>query len=221
MSAYDADTWEGMERDMTGVYQANLLQRWIPAMPGVEDNLQRGIDVADVGCGSGQILILLAKAFPNSRFSGYDLFAPVIERAKANAETAGLAGRIQFETLDVREILPATFDLITTFEVVHDAADPLGLLRSIRRAMRAGGHYVCMDIHCSDKLEENTGPLAAMRYGASLLYCMSTSLANNGAGLGTMGLPESKMRQFCRQAGFGDVRRLPLKGIHSVYEVTA
>lgn len=220
MSAYNADTWEGMERDMTGVYRANLIQRWIPAMPQVKASLQRGIDVADVGCGSGQILILLAKAFPNSRFTGYDLFEPMIERARANAEAAGLAGRIQFEALDVREALPVTFDLISTFEVVHDAADPLGLLYSIRRALRPGGRYVCMDIRCSDKLEENTGPIAAMRYGASLFYCMSTSLANGGAGLGTMGLPESKMRQLCQQAGFGEVRRLPLEGIHNIYEVT-
>ena len=219
MSAYNADTWEGMERDMAGVYQANLIQRWIPAMSEVQSMLKRGIDVADIGCGSGQILIMLAKEFPNSRYVGYDLFEPLVARAKANAEAASVSEIVRFEVLDGASGLPGQFDLIIAFDVIHDAADPSGLLQSIRRSLRPDGRYICMDVNCSDKLEENTGNLAALRYGFSLLYCMSTSLANDGVGLGTMGLSETKMRQLCQEAGFGNVQRLPLDGVRNVYEV--
>lgn len=219
MSAYGANTWEGMERDMTGVYQANLFQRWIPAMSGVQSMLKRGIDVADIGCGSGQILIMLAKEFPNSRYVGYDLFEPLVARARANAAAAGVLDNVRFEVLDGNSGVPGQFDLIITFDVIHDAADPSGLLQSIRRSLRPDGRYICMDVNCSDKLEENTGNLAALRYGFSILYCMSTSLADDGVGLGTMGLSETKMRQLCQVAGFGDVQRLPLDGVHNVYEV--
>jgi hypothetical protein len=104
--------------------------------------------------------------------------------------------------------------------VVHDAVDPLGLLRAIREALRADGIYVCLDINCSDKLEENAGPLGAMFHGASVLYCMTTSLAGGGAGLGTLGFHEPKVRELCAEAGFGSVRRLPLENLfNTVYEI--
>jgi SAM-dependent methyltransferase len=106
--------------------------------------------------------------------------------------------------------LPAQFDVITTFDVVHDAVDPLQLLQSIRRALRPDGVYVCLDINCSDKLEENANPLGAMFHGVSVFYCMTTSLANNGAGLGTLGFHEAKVRELCTKAGFSSVRRVPL-----------
>jgi hypothetical protein len=116
--------------------------------------------------------------------------------------------------------LPTLFDVITTFDVVHDAVDPLGLLRSIRRALPNDGIYVCLDINCSDKLEENAGPLGALFHGASVLYCMTTSLAGGGAGLGTVGLHEPKLREFSLQAGFRSVRRVPLENpINNLYEL--
>jgi len=111
--------------------------------------------------------------------------------------------------------------VITTFDVIHDAVDPLGLLRTIRRALRRSGTYVCLDINCSDKLEENAGPLGALFHGFSVLYCMTTSLALGGAGLGTVGLPESKLRELSIEAGFGNVRRVPLDNpFNNLYELT-
>ena len=99
--------------------------------------------------------------------------------------------------------------------------DPLGLLRTIRRALRRSGTYVCLDINCSDKLEENAGPLGALFHGFSVLYCMTTSLALGGAGLGTVGLPESKLRELGIEAGFGNVRRVPLDNpFNNLYELT-
>jgi hypothetical protein len=105
--------------------------------------------------------------------------------------------------------------------VIHDAADPLGLLRAIREALRPGGTYVCLDINCSDKLEENTGPLGALFHGFSVLYCMTTSLSRGGAGLGTVGLPESKLKELATGAKFANVRRVPLENpFNNLYEVT-
>jgi len=109
--------------------------------------------------------------------------------------------------------------VITTFDVVHDAVDPLQLLQSIRRALRLGGIYVCLDITCSDQLEENVNPLGAMFHGVSVFYCMTTSLANNGAGLGTLGFHEAKVRELCEKAGFSCVRRVPLENsFNNLYE---
>jgi SAM-dependent methyltransferase len=150
---------------------------------------------------------------------GYDNFGPTIARATANARDAGVSDQVRFEERDVSKGLPAQFDVITTFDVVHDPVDPLQLLQSIRRALRTGGVYVCLDIKCSDKLEENANPLGAMFHGVSVFYCMTTSLANHGAGLGTLGFHEAKVRELCEKAGFGSIRRVPLENpFNNLYE---
>ena len=102
---------------------------------------------------------------------------------------------MRFEQRDVSKGLPATYDLITTFDVIHDAADPRGLLRVIRDGLDAGRHYLCLDINCSDKLEENAGPLGTLFYGVCVLYCMTTSLAQGGEGSGTAGLHPHEARR--------------------------
>ncbi|MEE9514222.1 MAG: class I SAM-dependent methyltransferase [Anaerolineales bacterium] len=222
MSAYGADTWEGMERDMNGVYNAKLLHEWMPAMPQVASMLEEGVDVADVGCGSGRILIMLAQSYPNSNYMGFDLFEPVLDRARANALEEGVQDSIDFKVLDAEQGLPNKFDIVMTFEVVHDAAQPVRLLTAIRKSLKEGGRYICMDIECEEGLEDNRGPLATARYGASILYCMSTSLANEGVALGTMGLHDAKMKELCMEAGFKSVRKVPLEGsIHSIYDASA
>jgi SAM-dependent methyltransferase len=219
-SAYDDNMWDGLERFTNGWFENLLTQQWIPAMPDVQAKLEHGALVADVGCGRGRALIKLAKAFPNSRYIGYDVFGPTIEKATANARVAGVADRVSFQQLDVSKGLPDQYDVIATFDVIHDAVDPLGLLRAIRQALRPDGVYVCLDINCSDKLEENSGPLGAMFHGFSVLYCMTTSLAGGGAGLGTLGLHEPKAREFCAEAGFSEIRRVPLENpFNNLYEV--
>lgn len=221
-SAYDADFWAGMERFTAGWFESHLLQEWIPAMPDVQAKLERGADVADVGCGSGRALMKLAQAFPNSRYVGYDLFQTQVDRAIANAKDAGLVDRLTFKQADAVEGLPEQYDMITTFDVIHDAVDPRGLLRAVRNSLRPDGIYVCLDINCSDKLEENAGPLGAMFHGFSILYCMTTSLAQGGEGLGTLGFNEPKVRELCGEAGFSSVRRVPLENpFNNLYEAKA
>ena len=217
---YNEQMWDGLERFSAGWFQNLLVQQWIPAMPDVQAHLERGADVADVGCGRGRALITLAQAFPRSRYVGYDVFGPTIARASENARAAGVGDRVRFEERDVSKGLPTEVDVVTTFDVVHDAVDPLGLLTSIRRALRPNGIYVCLDINCSDKLEENAGPLGAMFHGFSVLYCMTTSLANGGVGLGTVGFHEPKVRELCGAAGFSSVRKVPLENpFNTLYEV--
>ena len=220
-AAYDAGLWEGQERFGLGWVEHLLTQVWLPALPVVKASLERGAAVADIGCGRWRALIKLAQAYPNSYFVGYDLFEPVIAQAAANARAAGVADRVRFQHLDATRGVPAQYDLITTFDVIHDAGDPLAMARTIRQALKPDGTYLCVEINCSDKLEENAGPLGALFHGISLLYCLPTSLAAGGPGLGTLGLPHPKLEELCRAAGFSEVQRLPLENpFNSVYAIT-
>ncbi len=219
-SAYSSNFWDGMERFTNCWFENLLVQEWIPEMPDVALKLEKGAKVADIGCGRGRALIKLASTYPNSAFVGFDIFPPSVERARANVKAAGVEDRIRFEALDVSDGLPEKFDIITTFDVIHDAPDPLGILRAIRSALNDDGAYVCLDINCSDKLEENEGPLGSMFHGFSVMYCMTTSLSLNGAGLGTLGFHEHKVQELSSEAGFGSVRKLPLENpFNNIYEI--
>jgi len=218
--AYDKEFREGMERISATWFENLLVQQWIAALPDVKRKLEQGARLADIGCGGGRALIKLAREFPNSQFVGYDCFAPAVVSATANAEAAGVADRVRFERRDVHDGLPEHFDLITTFDVIHDIADPRRALNSIREALMRDGTFLLLEINSSEKLEENAGPIGAILYSTSVLYCTPTSLANGGEGLGTMGLPEPKVKKLCAEAGFRSVRRLPFENpFNAVYEV--
>lgn len=220
-SAYGSHWWDGMERFTAGWFENFLLQEWIPAMPAVQEKLEGGALVADVGCGRGRALVKLAQTFPASRFVGYDIFSPSLDRGRELARAQGVEDRVRFEQRDAADGLPETYDVLFTFDVIHDAVDPPGILRSIRSALRPGGRYVCLDINASHRLEENAGPLGAMFYSFSVLYCMTTSLAHHGAGLGTCGFNEKTVRELSAQAGFGEVRRVPLENPFNIlYEIS-
>jgi 2-polyprenyl-3-methyl-5-hydroxy-6-metoxy-1,4-benzoquinol methylase len=176
-AAYDHNMWDGLERTTAGWFENLLIPVWLPAMPAVQAKLEHGALVADVGCGRGRAMIKLAHAFPRSRYVGYDSFEPTIAQATAAALAAGVADRVHFEHRDVSKGLPEQYDVITTFDVIHDAIDPRGLLQAIRQSLRADGRYVCLDINCAEQLEGNAGPLGSLFYGFSVLYCMTTSLA--------------------------------------------
>lgn len=223
MEAYDKSLWEGMARLSAGFFEHQLVPVCLPAMPEIQAKLERGALVADVGCGQGRALIKLAQSYPQSRYVGYDVFAPAVTRARANADAAGVADRVGFECLDVSKglPLPLQYDVITTFDVVHDAVNPRGLLCAIREGLRSGGRYVCLEANGSDKLEENVGLVGSLLYGASVLYCMTTSLAQHGEGLGTLGLSERTLRAWCAEAGFSEVRRVPIElPMSALYEIT-
>jgi SAM-dependent methyltransferase len=218
---YGPTFWHGLERFTAGWFQNHLLPTWIPAMPTVRALLEGGCDVADVGCGAGRALLTLAEAYPNARFVGYDLLAANVAQAERAAADAGVADRVHFEVCDAAAGIPESFDVVFTFDVVHDAADPPALLRSIRQALRDGGRYVCLDINSSHRLEDNIGPLGTVFYGFSVLYCMTSSLAAGGAGLGTCGFNEAVARRLGQEAGFSQFNRVPLDNpFNNLYEAT-
>lgn len=220
ISAYDGNWFGGMERNTSAWFDNFLVQHWMPAMPEVQARLERGALVADIGCGRGRALIRLAEAFPASRFVGYDLVPESLGAATASAAAAGVGERVRFAQRDVESGLPETYDVVTAFDVVHDAAHPAAFLRAIRAALAADGFFVCLDFTSSEKIEENAGPVGTFLYGSSIAYCMATALAAGGEGLGAAGLPETKFRALSAEAGFSAFRRVPIDNpFNSLYEL--
>jgi 2-polyprenyl-3-methyl-5-hydroxy-6-metoxy-1,4-benzoquinol methylase len=207
---YPISFFEAAERNSRTRYLHKLLRKWIPAMPQVVERLNSGGQAADVGCGGGRAAIMIAQAFPKARLFGYDVHAESIERARRNAAAAGVAERVSFEAIDGNQLPTAKFDFVSTFDVVHDAVDPVGLMSAVRRALKDDGTYLLQEVNVSDKLEENMLPLGKMVYSVSTLYCMTTSLAHGGAGIGTA-MGETKARELASAAGFTRFTRLPLK----------
>ena len=217
---YSSGMFRGIERLSAGWFENHLVQEWIPATSDIGPKLEQGVAVADLGCGSGQAVIKLAEAFPNSTFIGYDIHAPSLERAANNAADASVSDRVEFKQADASGGLPAQYDVITTFDVIHDSADPRGLFKTIREGLKPDGTYLLVDINCSDKVEENAGPLGTAFYGFSLAYCMTVSLAEGGEGLGTVGLPPSKVRELGAEAGFTTINQLEIENpFNNIYEL--
>ena len=183
-----------------------LFDHILPLVPELRERLEDGISVLDAGCGRGLALLSLAKAFPNSHFQGYDLCEEAFRPTRAEAARLGLTN-LHFATRDLRDFdEPAQYDLITSFDALHDQADPAALLRGIARALRPGGTYLMQDIAGSSFLENNLDhPLGPLLYAISCAHCTPVSLAQGGPGLGTL-WGEERAELMLRQAGFGDIR---------------
>jgi len=190
---------------------AALIEHILPLVPGSTERLTAGIDVLDVGCGAGRALHRMAESYPRSRFAGYDFESEAIEMARADADRRGLHN-VHFEVVDVARMEEASaFDLITAFDAIHDQADPAAVLRSIHAALRPDGTFLMQDIDASSYLQNNRKhPLGSFLYSISCMHCMSVSLAQGGAGLGTC-WGEELARKMLREAGFSQVavERLP------------
>ena len=218
---YLPDMYESIERLTAPWYKHHLVQTWIPAMPDVREKLEAGGSACDVGCGSGRAPITIAKAFPEAEVHGYDVHAGSIERACANAETEGVADQVTFTVGDGAELPERQFDLISTFDVVHDSVDPVGLMSAIRGALREDGTYLMLEMNASGDVEENRNPLGKFLYNVSTLYCMTTSLAHGGAGIGAC-MGQEKARELAYAAGFTHFRKLPIEEPFSIlYELKA
>jgi SAM-dependent methyltransferase len=214
------DVFAGTARFTTQWHENMLVPLWLPLLPHVQRALEAGAAVADVGCGEGLAAVVLAREFPRVTVVGYDEHTPSIEHARERATVAGVADRVRFAVRDAARGLPERYDIITTFDVMHDAVDPVALLRAIHDALTPDGTYVCLDINCSERAEDNVGPIATLLYGFSLLYCMTTSLARGGRGLGTLGLPEPVLRELAGSAGFRTVRRVEMDNpFNNLYEL--
>jgi methyltransferase family protein/winged helix-turn-helix protein len=222
---YGEHFWCGFEQFTYTFFRNSMVQDWLPTMPQVDAALRAGGSVADVGCGNGQALIILAQAYPEASFVGYDNYAPAIAAANENAKAAGLADRLRYEVCDVTQGIPGTYDLITTFDVVHDMPKPRPALAEIKRALNPEGTYFVLEFNFYGDLQRNIDhPLGigAFGYSASTNYCMTQALAAGGEGTGTC-MGEEKMRELATEAGFGQFRRMDFAGnpFNIFYEIRA
>ena len=211
-----------MAESSSVVRETALIDTTLPLIPGLVERLQEGIDVLDVGCGCGHALVLMARAFPHSRFTGYDFSEEGIAVGTAEAAGMGLAN-VRFAQHDVANLAETgRYDLITTFDAIHDQAEPARVLRGIAEALRPGGTFLMVEPAASSLVHENMdNPLAPYLYTVSCLHCMTVSLALGGSGLGTM-WGEQTARRMLAEAGFSDVevRRVEADVVNSYYIAT-
>jgi len=209
---------EAIERLFHAGYEAWVADQWIPAAPDLKAKLEIGADVAEVGCGAGQCIVPVAVGYPHSRFTGYDIDATSIARARAKAASAGVGDQLVFEQLAAENIPTADrFDLVMAFNCIHDMANPRGALANIQRALKPGGVLMWSEADASDQLEENLTPIGRTIYGASTMHCMTVSLAQGGEGLGAV-IGESLACELAREAGFAAFERLPIKNpFHQIF----
>lgn len=195
--------------DSAAVNDAALIDAILP-LTGMVDRLREGIDVVDIGCGQGHAINLMAREFPRSTFTGLDFSAEPLERARAEAAAWGLTNATFREHDVATPFGAAAYDLVTAFDTVHDQADPARVLANVRQALRPGGTFLMVDINASSRLERNLElPWASFLYAISTIHCMSVSLGQRGAGLGTVWGVELA-EQMLREAGFTDIVRTQL-----------
>ena len=198
--------FEGTERFFRPGYAANLVSSWLPALEGVVPKLQSGASVADVGCGLGASTILMAQAFPRSRFVGFDYHAGSIEKARERAAAAGVSGQVKFEVARAGDYPGRGYDLVTHFDCLHDMADPLGAARHVRETLAPNGAWMLVEPFANDRVEQNLNPVGRVFYGASTMLCVPTSLAGKGPALGAQA-GEARLREVAMAAGFRGFRR--------------
>ncbi len=217
-SDYGPDIVEAIERLFHCGYETWVADQWIPAIPGLKAHLESGADVAEVGCGAGQCIVPVALAFPHSRFTGFDVDAVSLDRARAKAAGAGIGDRLTFARTPAENIPEREhFDLVMAFNCIHDMANPRGALAGIRRALKPGGILMWSEAEASDRLEDNLTPVGRTMYGASTMHCMTVSLAQGGEGLGVVIGPKLA-RELALEAGFTSFEKLPVKNpYHQVF----
>jgi 2-polyprenyl-3-methyl-5-hydroxy-6-metoxy-1,4-benzoquinol methylase len=205
--------FEGTERFFRAGYIGNLLSAWIPALEGVQAKLERGAKVADVGCGLGASTILMAKAFPRSKFHGFDYHQGSIETARQRAKDAGVGDRITFEVAKATDFPGSDYDLIAHFDCLHDLEDPVGAAKRARQAIAKDGTWLIVEPFASDKAEENHNAVGRVYYSASTMLCVPHSLALKGpAG-------ETRLRKVAAEGGgFARFRRATQTPFNLIFE---
>jgi len=199
--------FHGTEKFFRPGYRAHLTTSWLPALDGVVAKLEAGARVADVGCGHGASTIVMARAYPKSRFFGFDYHAPSIDVARRRAEEAGVTGRATFTTATAKGYTERGFDLISFFDCLHDMGDPVGAARHARQALKDDGTVLLVEPFAGSTLAENSTPVGRLYYAASSMVCTPNSLSQEvGLGLGAQA-GEPRLREVFAEAGFSRFRR--------------
>ena len=188
-------------------YRASLVSQWLPALHGVVERLQAGTDVADVGCGHGHSTVLMAQAFPGSRFHGYDVHGPSIEQARRNAAAAGLDGRARFEVARATDYPARSYGLICFFDCLHDLGDPVAAARHAADALAPDGTVLLVEPFANDRVEENLSPIAQAYYAASTVICCAHAISEGGHLVLGAQAGEARLAEVFRKAGFTRFRR--------------
>jgi len=214
----DELVFSGCERFFRPGYLANLVPEWLPALDGVVAKLESGARVADTGCGHGASTILLAQAFPNSTFTGSDYHEGSIEEARKRAAEAGVSERVTFEVASAQTFDGHGYDLVATFDCLHDMGDPLGAARHIRSRVAADGTWLIVEPYASDRLEDNFNPVGRVYYSFSAFLCVPNAMSQTGGyALGAQA-GESAIRQVVTDAGFTQFRRVAETPFNMVFE---
>jgi ubiquinone/menaquinone biosynthesis C-methylase UbiE len=208
----------GCEQFFRPGYVANLTTNWIPALEGVEAKLTKGAKVADVGCGLGASTVLMAQAYPASRLTGSDYHDGSIELARKSATDAGVADRVEFEVAGAQSFGGADYDLVTTFDCLHDMGDPLSAARHIREALAPDGTWLIVEPMAGDTVASNLNPVGRVYYSFSTLLCVPNALSQSGGySLGAQA-GEAAIRQVVTDAGFTRFRRAAETPFNLVFE---
>ena len=216
---HDPDLFVGTAKFFRPGSTAHLVGEWIPALTGVEEKLKAGGKVADIGCGHGASTIIMAKAYPNSRFYGYDNHEASIEQARAAAKEAGVEDRVKFEVSNARDI-PAVeggYDLIAFFDCLHDMGDPVGACKRAYETLAEDGSVMIVEPMAGNTVEENFHPIGRTFSAASTLCCTANSLALGGPALGAVA-PEKELRETVMAGGFKEFRRATETPFNRVFE---
>ena len=215
---HDSSLFHGTERFFRPGYAANLVSQWIPALDGVQARLEAGADVADVGCGHGASTIIMAQAYPASRFTGFDYHAPSIEVARASAAKAGVADRVKFQVATAKDFPGQGYDLVAVFDCLHDMGDPVGAAAHVRRSLKPDGCWLIVEPFANDRLEENLNPVGRIFYSASTFICTPASRAQDvGACLGAQA-GQARIGRVVSDGGFTRFRRATQTPFNLIYE---
>jgi SAM-dependent methyltransferase len=218
---HDHRLFRGTERFFKPGYRAHLISEWLPALDGVVEKLERGANVADVGCGHGASTIIMAEAFPNSRFYGFDYHQASIDRAREAAEEAGVGDRIEFEVASAKDYPGHNYDLVCVFDCLHDMGDPVGAAAHVRETLAPDGNWMIVEPFANDSVEDNLNPVGRVFYGASTVICTPASLAQEvGLALGAQA-GEARLAEVLRQGGFTRVRRATETPFNLILDVRA
>lgn len=215
---HDHQLFHGIERFFRSSYTGNLVQNWIPAIDGMEAKLEAGASVADIGCGHGASTILMAQAYPASRFIGFDYHAESVAAANERARSAGVAGRCRFEVASAKDFPGRNYDFVTVFDALHDMGDPAGAARHVLSALADEGSWMIVEPYAGDRIEENLNPVGRAYYAGSTMICTPCSLAQEvGLALGAQA-GEARMRAVVTGAGFTRFRRAVQTPFNLVYD---
>jgi SAM-dependent methyltransferase len=216
---HGTDVHLGCERFFRPAYIASLVPAWLPALDGMVERLERGAEVADIGCGHGASTVLMAQAFPRSRFHGYDYHPESVATASSRAAEAGVGERVRFEVAGAADVTGGPFDLVTMFDCLHDMGDPVGAARRVREVLADDGTWMVVEPMAGDSVEENLTPVGRAYYGFSTLLCTPASLAQPvGTALGTQAGP-ARIHDVAAAAGFTRFRRVAQTPFHQVLEI--